>query len=427
MERIEKVSKAHDIHVSLEGKEVPEFELLPKIGMMVSLSLHIRGLPTVEYELLRKVGGYYLGIPSSSFREIILGLAEIEFVKLISEGATIKKVIPQVPFFDNIYDNVGEFAETLYSFNEQEDLALKILTKLSNSPTEKSNIYNIGAENRVVERSLKIGLDGGYILSKRARGQDILISPVFFSENADTFADLTAKAGAKKIKRILDLVTKSQGWPLSIIESTMTINGDPITKEDLAILKSLAQDGAVKPPSITTGHSGKNYFLFPPAPGSSKLNPANREIYERAMALISSVRQGQLLSKMYPIKWPVKILKALKRDGWLSPTSETYAQYHQLAMMKVGRLERTAGDRYKFVLILSEENTRALDLSIRLIEDGKITDMEIDEDAKIALQKDQSYIDSIISSSNLRKREIIKLSEEAKEEFDNLLIKGTSL
>lgn len=50
MERVEKASKAHDIHVSLEGKDVPEFELIPKVGMMVSLSLHIRGLPAMEYD-----------------------------------------------------------------------------------------------------------------------------------------------------------------------------------------------------------------------------------------------------------------------------------------------------------------------------------------------------------------------------------------
>ena len=209
MERTEKASKAYDIHVSLEGKEVPDFEFLPKVGMMVSLSLHIRGLPVMEYDKLRQVSGYYFGIPSSTFREIIVSLAEIEFVQLISEKATIKKVIPQVPFFDNVYDRIGEYVEVKRNFNEQEELALAILTKLSKSPTEKSVIYSSGAEKKIIDRSLKIGLDGGYVLSKRARGQDILITPVFFSENADIFADMTAKAGAKKIKRLLDLIKKS--------------------------------------------------------------------------------------------------------------------------------------------------------------------------------------------------------------------------
>ncbi len=144
------------------------------------------------------------------------------------------------------------------------------------------------------------------------------------------------------------------------------------------------------------------------------------------MALIASVRQGQLLANRFPIKWPGAILNALKRDGWLRPTSETYAQYNQLAILKVGRLERVTGDRYKFTLISSEENLKALDLAIQLIQDGNVLNMEINQEARIALQHDQTYIESIISSSDLRKSETVTLDEEAKEEFDNLLLKGIS-
>jgi len=71
----------------------------------------------------------------------------------------------------------------------------------------------------------------------------------------------------------------------------MKIGNEPITKEELNLLKNLAQNGIVKPPSITTPHAGSQYFMFSPMPGAGKLNPANREIYERAMALVASVRQ----------------------------------------------------------------------------------------------------------------------------------------
>src|SRR5690606_19335223 len=105
-------------------------------------------------------------------------------------------------------------------FNEPEQLALRILSELTNSPTERSNIYSLGAEKKIVDRNLQFGTEGGYIMSKRARGREILISPLFFSENVDVFADLTAKSGASTIKRVLELVKKAQGWPLSIIEKT---------------------------------------------------------------------------------------------------------------------------------------------------------------------------------------------------------------
>ncbi|WP_157837394.1 hypothetical protein [Chryseobacterium sp. P1-3] len=253
-----------------------------------------------------------------------------------TEKETIKTVTPTVPYFENIYDRVGEFAE-VSGFSEPEKAALVILDKLSQAPTEISNIYGIGAEKKIIERNVQIGVQGGYILNERTRGKDILISPLFFSENYQLFADLTAKSGAKTIQRILDLIKESQGWPLSIIEKTKMINGKIVTDEEISLIKRLAQDSIVKPPSITTAHAGENYFLFPPAPGNAKLNISNKEIYERAMALIASVRQGQLLAQRYPIRNPLWILNSLKDTGYLNPTTETQAQYQQLAVMRVGR------------------------------------------------------------------------------------------
>lgn len=418
-------SRCYDIQVSLAGKEVPEFEDLTKIGMMVNLSLHIRGLAEIDYEKLKLVSAHYFRIPPSLVKDLLLSLAEIEFVRLVTEGTTIKKIIPQVPYFDSIYSAVGDFATSTYTLNEPEQLALKITSQLSDAPTDKNNVYSLGADRKLIDRTVQIGEEGGYILSKRARGRDILISPLFFSENVDVFTDLTAKAGASRIKKVLDLVKNAQGWPLALIEKTMTINNQSITADELNILKRLAQDGAVRPPSITTPHSGKNFFLFTPAPGVSKLNPSNKEIFEKSMAILSSVRQGQLLANKYAIRSPVAVLKALKRDGWLKSTSETYAQYNQLAVLKVGRLEKETNERYKFVLVNLKENVAALDLAIQLLEEGTVSNMEINQDARIALQKDQSYIESVLASTELRKSETITLDEESKEQLDDILLTGT--
>jgi hypothetical protein len=425
MNREEFASKCHDIQVSLDGKEVPDFELIPKVGMMVNLALHIRGLSTIEYDILRMVSSHYFDIPTLVFKDIITSLAEIEFVSLYSQKGTIKTVTPTVPYFDSVYDRVGEFAETS-GFSEPETAALIILEKLSQAPTEKSNIYTIGAEKKIIDRNVQIGVEGGYILKERARGKDILISPLFFSENYQLFADLAAKSGAKTVQRILGLIKESQGWPLSVIEQTKMINGKSVSADEINLIKRLAHDSIIKPPAITTPHAGQNYFLFPPTPGNAKLNLSNKEIYERAMALIASVRQGQLLAQKYPIRNPLWILNSLKSTGYLRPTTETQAQYQQLAIMRVGRIEPTGGSWHKFVLIDTEENVRALNLAISLLSTGSIANMEIDQEARIALQKDQTYIESILSSSKLRKDGKIELDEETKEEIDNLLLKASA-
>lgn len=419
-------SKCYDIHISLGAKQVPEFEYIPKIGMMISLSLHLRGLPLLEYEKLKLICGYYFKIPTYILKEILENLESIGFVKLFTEGETIKKVQPQVPYFSSVYSSINEYSAAKFKFSEHEELALDILNKLSVAPTEQSNIYDLGAEKKVVDRNLSLGKEGGYIVERRARGRSILISPVYFSENADLFVDLTAKAGTKKIKRVLELVQNYQGIPLSVIESTGEINGIKVNADDKMILRRLAEDGAIKPPSIQTAHSGINHFMFTPAPGASKLNPSKREVYERAMAIVSSVRQGEFLAAKYRIKYPALLLKALKRNGYLRATSESYDQYQQLAYLRVGKLVKVVNDRYRFELIQLEENMEALDLAISLIDNGNIKNMEINDDAIMALNSDQTYIESIISSQNLREADTVTLDEESQAEFDNLLLTGAA-
>jgi len=419
-------STSHDIQVSLGKKGVAEFESVPFIGMMVNLALHIRGLPLIEYEKFKLVAAHFFHIPPVTVRQVVMSLAEIEFVKLETEGNTIKKILPQVPFFASIYDKVGEYAEAELSLNEPEQVALQIMLRLSGSPIQRTSVFSLGAEKSVVERNLEIGEQGGYLITRRARTTDILLSPVFFAENPDALADMTAGGGAKRVKRILDLIRKSQGWPLALIEKNMKIGNEPITKEEVNLLKNLAQNGMVKPPSITTPHAGSNYFMFSPTPGAGKLNPANREIYERAMALVASVRQGQLLPSQYRIWSPYAILNKLRRDGFIGSNSEAYNQYHQLALMRVGMLVPTFGDRHQFRLIQTEENMKALALAMEIVQTGSISSMEINSEAQIALQKDQQYIESLIASSKLRENENVPLSEESKEELNNLFIRGIS-
>lgn len=47
--------------------------------------------------------------------------------------------------------------------------------------------------------------------------------------------------------------------------------------------------------------------------------------------------------------------------------------------------------------------------------------MEVIEEARLALSKDESYIQSIIAAAELRKRTETAISEEAREQFDQLV------
>jgi hypothetical protein len=105
--------------------------------------------------------------------------------------------------------------------------------------------------------------------------------------------------------------------PLSIITRNKELGGTALSSQDLSLLTRLAQDGAVKPPSISTTHSGANYFMFTPTPSGGKLIPTKREIYEKAMAIVSSIRQGQYLANKYAIRSPGAVLYKLKENSKL--------------------------------------------------------------------------------------------------------------
>ena len=100
-------ARCHEIQTGLGFAEVPEFEKLRAIGMAVRVALHIRRLPPVNYETLRLVASHFLGIPTVAMRTIVELLAEIEFVKLHTEGKTIRTVVPNVPYYETLYLQLG--------------------------------------------------------------------------------------------------------------------------------------------------------------------------------------------------------------------------------------------------------------------------------------------------------------------------------
>ena len=96
------VARCYEIQLAIRDKEVSRFETIPEIGMVVQLALHIRGLPIIEYELLKLVASTMLGIPRLVVDRIIELLAEIEFVRVQRDGNRIKAVLRTVSFFDDV-------------------------------------------------------------------------------------------------------------------------------------------------------------------------------------------------------------------------------------------------------------------------------------------------------------------------------------
>lgn len=425
--RAETAARCHEIQVCLGQTDVPDLENVLEIGMAVRLALHLRGLQLLPYEVVKLVAVHYLGIPAMAVQRIVYLLEEVEFVALTTEGKTIKGILPKVPYYQDLYTTLGEFASTERTFSGAEELSLELLRRLARAPQKVDTLRNdIGADRKIFERAVSIGEQGSYIVRQRARGRDIVLSPTYFSENAETFADLVASSGADAVRRAMDSVRKLQGVPLSLIESgAVVIDGRTLPPDEIRILKRLAQDGAVKPPSIKTAHAGEQHFLFTPTPTGAALPVTKREIYERAMNIVAAVRQGQFLAKQYPIRKPGAVLNVLLRDGKLGrATTEAGEQYQNLVRHRVAQLVRTGGGFSELRLIDTPENREALKIALALVDEGAATGVEVDEQARRALQMDQQYLESIVASGELRKREVVPMDEEQQLELDMVLSGG---
>lgn len=148
--------RAHDIVVCMERARPSEFEALSILGSAVRLALHLRGAPVVDNELLRQVAIHVLLLQPGEVRPALELLAEAEFVQLVTEGKTIKAIIPNVPYFDDLFGTLGEVAQS-GGLNEMEQLTVLIAQRLSQSPISREHVFSLGAEKRAVDKALRIG------------------------------------------------------------------------------------------------------------------------------------------------------------------------------------------------------------------------------------------------------------------------------
>ena len=424
MDRKIAAARCHEIQLTIRDKEVPRFEGIPEIGMAVQLALHIRGLPLLDYDKVKLVASTMLGIPRLSVDRIVRLLAEVEFVRINQDGSRIVSILPVVPFFDDLYDGIGEYAASKSQFDEFERLTLEIVDTLANSPQNADSLAGkLGADRKAFDSSVEIGEKASFLVSRRARSKSILLNPTYFSENADVFADHVANRGANSVKRTLELVRAAQGWPLSLIVSTGEIGGRKIDPQDVVLLKRLAEDGIVKPPTVVTSHAGENQFIFTPTPKSMNISPLRRELYEKALAIVSSVRQGQLLPNRFRIRSPGAVIYTLKTELQLKPTSDYAEQYQNLVHMRIARLAQLPNGFRQLQIIDTPENREALSIAQDIIQ-GAQDVTQVDAEAATAMTGSQEHIESIISSKQLRERGTVKLADEQKFEIEQLILEG---
>lgn len=92
----------------------------------------------------------------------------------------------------------------------------------------------------------------------------------------------------------------------------------------------------------------------------------------------------------------------------------------------MGTLVPTSTNRCEFHIINEPENLEALDIALQLVTGDQVKGLEVDDEARRALQEDQQYVESLIASSQIRSRGKVDLSEEQAEQLDLLFMRWSA-
>lgn len=420
--------RAHDVTTCLEGGSTSEFSTLPLAGHAVTLALHLRDCPPVPFKQVKDVCVHALHMHTLEVEPVLELLQEAKMVDLVRSGKQITMVTPDVPVFSNLYADLGAVARPK-GLTEHEQFTVEVMQRLADAPVKGDTIRGLGAEQKLVNSVLQIGERGEFMIKQRARGQDVYLSPTYFSESAEGYANLVAMNGGNaRLRKILGLLKKWQGWPLDVILKEGELGGVKLDADDLAAIQAMAGSGFVTPPAINTTHSGTNHFLFGPRPGAGRLPINQREIYENALALVSAVRQGQLLFNEYRIKKPTRLLEVLRDRGWIGSNTEAPEQYKEVVTRRICRLVKAG--RYNAQLHLikppekgGDDNIAAVNMAIALVQGSEI-EASADEEVTLAFQKGQEYVESLVGRKIIAKAKTIKAPDDVQESIDDFLLRG---
>ncbi len=104
-------------------------------------------------------------------------------------------------------------------------------------------------------------------------------------------------------------------------------------------------------------------------------------------------------------------------------TTEARQQYQQLVHIRVARLVPETGGYYELHIIDTPENREALKIAYDLVNAGVTSGTEIDDEARKAMQQEYAYVESLVASGELHRREVVALTQEQQMEMENLFLK----
>ncbi len=348
------------------------------VGKAASLAMHLKGLLTIDDIAAFKYMAADLGITPLELDSVLRELQELDFVRVIRRSETqIKRLELSIPEFKDAYSELGE-AWANKAPGEIEQVAVDAVNSVSRCPLSREELDN---RYRLRQEELSIVLDIGSnagLLSefKDEAGQTFYYSPLTVEEDPGPFIDLAKQYPTDDVVRAFDEVRNHQG---------LSAEGDKLAGD--AVLLDAFKLGALLPVQVNA-HGQRRNFLFIPR---GDLAREEKVTMDKARAVLACVRFGEDYAKGARIANPKAILRTLLDKGKLRAHPDHPQQYGLLVTQGIGWVEPAGGSYWTFHFHPSDENRKAVQLALEMLEVGETPGAKAEAPIGQALAVPSSY------------------------------------
>jgi hypothetical protein len=350
--------------------------------------MHLRGLLYIQEYVQLEYAAASLGISSLELPGVLLELEEIDFISIVRSGDTIRRIDIRVPEFRSGYTDLGERWKQLKP-SEIEEASVDTLNRLYAGPSEKSALLkSIGLD--VTQESIMIDvMESGSLISKQTvDGLPLIYTPLAVDGNPSVYLQWAQKFPGE-VANVMAILRANQGMSLK----------DRQLKRNTAFNDAVLT-GVLMPVEVN-GATGKQGFVFAP---HGTLSPEENVIMDKARAIVSCVRYGQRFAAGRPIKYPRLIIERLRdRKRFKRSHPDLFSQYGLLAEKLIAHPFEEGSGRWNIQIDDTDENMKALDVSLEMIEHGESPSARIDLEAKKALLNSSGYQGPISTRMRLSK------------------------
>jgi hypothetical protein len=397
--------RVHEIEASLAANidpysaELVEYVNTREIGRAARLAMLIRGMDVIKDKShLARIATSELKIDPTSFENVIRILKDAGLLRDGNVGGREVWVenVSQVDFGSN-YERLGEIW-LLKKPSAKERASIFLLNRLIDMPSSLDDIPELGELSGLDrKRVIEVAVNACFVDRIRLeKGRYLYYTPVLWDVDPKRLQDFLIKHGNSALSTMVKNVSGQQGFDV-----TGKI-GDPLINDAIR--------SGVLPSHTIKSMGGPRTYSFTPYTGRMATTTEEREILNRARAIVACLKYGSEAAVITRIRNKRVILSRLLDEGHgyrIGPHSEIKDQYGILVTKGVGKV-RKSGSRYFFELIPSDENVRAGKVAEDFLASGKSTPeaaIDLPDGARIlSLSGEMSSSEKEIQIARQRKR-----------------------